>query len=128
MGILATILLVCAAGALAFFYLGVWSTVRHTSLPIPTLADEAAYPPISLLKPIKGTEEALEQNLRSFFEQDYPAPFELVFASCEDGDPGIAPPAPPTQIRPFGSPFGFACISAMTASSVVPLASWPRIR
>ena len=43
MGILATILLVCAAGALAFFYLGVWSTVRHTSLPIPTLADEAAY-------------------------------------------------------------------------------------
>ena len=90
MGILATILLVCAAGALAFFYLGVWSTVRHTSLPIPTLADEAAYPPISLLKPIKGTEEALEQNLRSFFEQDYPAPFELVFASCEDGDPGIA--------------------------------------
>ena len=56
MGILATILLVCAAGALAFFYLGVWSTVRHTSLPIPTLADEAAYPPISLLKPIKGTD------------------------------------------------------------------------
>ena len=32
----------------------------------------------------------MEPNLRSFFEQDYPAPFELVFASCEDGDPGIA--------------------------------------
>ncbi|MCA9576922.1 MAG: glycosyltransferase [Polyangiales bacterium] len=89
MGTLAIILLLCAAGAVGLFLLGVWSTVRHTSLPTPTIEDDA-YPPISLLKPIKGTEESLEQNLRSFFEQDYPAPFELVFASCEDGDPGIA--------------------------------------
>ena len=89
MGTLAIILLLCAAGAVGLFLLGVWSTVRHTSLPTPTIEDDA-YPPISLLKPIKGTEESLEQNLRSFFEQDYPAPFELVFASCEDDDPGIA--------------------------------------
>ena len=89
---LVIILLLCSAAALGLFYLGVWSTVRHTSLPTPPSGDEDldAFPAISLLKPIKGTEEALETNLRTFFEQDYPGELELVFSSCEDHDPGIA--------------------------------------
>ncbi len=88
--------LACLAGALIsavmFFGLGVWSTRRHLRLgrAAATLED-AAYPPISLLKPVKGTEEDLEANLRTFFEQDYPGPLEIVFASEDPAtDPGMA--------------------------------------
>ena len=45
--------------------------------------------PISVLKPLHGLDEGLEQNLRTFFEQDYPA-FELLFAAREEDDPGLA--------------------------------------
>ena len=47
-------------------------------------------PPVSLLKPLKCDEDDLEQNLRSFFELDYPAPLEIVFAATETDDPGLA--------------------------------------
>ncbi len=82
------ILLGCSATAFVFFAIGVVATLRHTTRRPFSLADDA-YPAISLLKPLKGTEEALEANLRSFFEQDYPAPFEVVFAITTPDDPGL---------------------------------------
>ncbi len=42
--------------------------------------------PISILKPLAGLDLDLESNLRSFFEQDYPA-FELLFALRNEEDP-----------------------------------------
>ncbi len=45
--------------------------------------------PISVLKPLDSLDEGLEQNLRSFFEQDYPN-FELLFAARDPDDPGLA--------------------------------------
>lgn len=41
-----------------------------------------------MLKPVSGDEPELEQNLRSFFEIDYPN-YELLFAAREDGDPAL---------------------------------------
>ncbi len=83
----ASILLLASVFALLFFGVGVWATIRHTRRRLPVLADEAL-PPVSILKPLKGTEESLAENLRSFLGQDYPA-FEVVFATTEADDAAL---------------------------------------
>jgi len=52
-----------------------------------TLADY--FPPVSLLKPLHGTEPGMEQNLESFFEQEYPGEFELLFCARHETDEGL---------------------------------------
>jgi len=46
------------------------------------------FPPVSVLKPLHGTEEGLERNLESFFLQDYPE-FELLFCARHETDEGL---------------------------------------
>ena len=46
-------------------------------------------PPVTILKPLCGLEPALEDNLTSFFEQDYPE-YEIIFGARDDRDPAIA--------------------------------------
>jgi ceramide glucosyltransferase len=49
-------------------------------------------PPLSVLKPLHGTEPDLEGNLESFFEQDYPEfqpEFELLFCARHETDEGL---------------------------------------
>jgi ceramide glucosyltransferase len=89
MTLLAMVFGACALGSLVFYGMGLASTLRHlrSSPPRP---NGDPLPPLSLLKPIKGVEEALEPNLRTFFEQDYPAPLEVVFSSSDLDDPGMA--------------------------------------
>jgi ceramide glucosyltransferase len=45
-------------------------------------------PPVSVLKPLHGTEDGLERNLETFFEQEYPH-FELLFCARHESDPGL---------------------------------------
>ena len=44
--------------------------------------------PVSLLKAVHGLEPNLEENLESFFRQDYPE-FELIFCAREANDPAL---------------------------------------
>src|SRR5947208_3404915 len=46
------------------------------------------FPPVSVLKPLHGMEPQLQQNLESFFLQDYPA-FEIVFGARHETDPAL---------------------------------------
>lgn len=55
---------------------------REDQLPMTFL------PPISVLKPLHGTEPGLEENLQRFFEQDYPD-FELLFCARQETDAGL---------------------------------------
>ncbi len=50
---------------------------------------EVGTPPISVLKPVKGAESDFAENIRTFFEQDYPD-FELVFSVADGNDPAVA--------------------------------------
>ena len=46
-------------------------------------------PPLSVLKPLHGTEPGMEANFISFFEQAYPAPWELLFCARTEADEGL---------------------------------------
>jgi ceramide glucosyltransferase len=89
MSVLTPLLLASAAVATGVYLLFFVSTLLHLrgrrtppSLP--------SYPPLSLLKPLKGLEEDLEGCLESFFLQQYPGELELVFASASRDDPALA--------------------------------------
>ena len=58
-----------------------WVTRRRAGLPDWT-------PPITIYKPLKGLDEGLEENLRSFFHLDYPV-YQLLFCVADGDDPAI---------------------------------------
>jgi len=47
-------------------------------------------PPITILKPLHGAEPSLYANLASFCNQDYAAPFQIVFGIADSADPAAA--------------------------------------
>src|SRR6516165_211988 len=48
----------------------------------------AAFPPVTLLKPLCGIEPGLEAHLTSFFEQQYPN-YEIIFGARHADDPAL---------------------------------------
>lgn len=46
--------------------------------------------PVSLLKPLKGADTTTEPCLRSWFQQDYPAPVQILFGADSADDPACA--------------------------------------
>jgi ceramide glucosyltransferase len=83
--VLVVTLLALVAGALVYQVLTIVAAVRYRGVRPPR---SGVAPPISILKPLAGAEEGLEENLVSFFKQDYPA-FEILFAVRSAADPAI---------------------------------------
>lgn len=52
-------------------------------------AGNSTLPPVTVLKPLHGTEPLLEECLESFFRQDYPD-YELIFGARLQSDPALA--------------------------------------
>jgi ceramide glucosyltransferase len=59
---------------------------RYLAISLPALKE---LPGISILKPLCGQDDHLEENLRSFFTQDYPD-YEILFAVDRIDDPAVA--------------------------------------
>lgn len=106
--LLLAVLSALLAGSLVYCVLTIIAAVRYRAVRPAKL--EAA-PPISILKPLAGVDEGLEDNLRTFFEQRYPA-FEILFAVRNFKDPAIAVaerlraayPAIPSRLIVTGEP------------------------
>lgn len=82
----ALLLLAFLTASLVYCALTVIAAARYRAV-VP--AKPPALPPISILKPLAGADEGLEENLRTFFEQRYPQ-FEILFAVRSAEDPAIA--------------------------------------
>ncbi len=85
-----TIFALCAAISIVgiILYLlqagATWSLLRRQQKPA---ADEPDHtPPVSILKPLKGLDDNLFDNLASFCTQDYPA-YEVIFCLQNHNDP-----------------------------------------
>ncbi len=85
MTVAAVLLLALVAGSVVYCILVVAaarSYLAQQTVPLKTPE------PISVLKPLSGVDDGLEENLRSYFRQDYPE-FEILAAVREAGDPAI---------------------------------------
>ena len=84
-GIASGIVLALVAGAIVYSVLSMlaaWSYLKvHPKVG-------SATEPVSILKPLAGLDRGLESNLRTFFEQEYPA-FEILFAVRNASDPAV---------------------------------------
>jgi ceramide glucosyltransferase len=75
------------AGSLVYCVLVVVAVRSYLRQPVPPLP--ATLPGISILKPLHGLDLGLEDNLRTFFTQDYPC-YELLLATRDPADPALA--------------------------------------
>lgn len=82
----ALVVLALVAGSTAFCVLVVVAARRYSTVRPP---DPSSYPPLSVLKPLAGVDLGLEENLRSFFTQDY-ADYEILCAVRGAEDPAVA--------------------------------------
>jgi ceramide glucosyltransferase len=64
-----------------------WLALSWVTRPRRRLPDFT--PPVTIFKPLKGEDEGLEENLRSFFRLDYPT-YQLLFGVADADDPAIA--------------------------------------
>src|SRR5215472_6075223 len=85
MVVIISILSVLLTGSLVYCVLVMLATRKYLSAKLPSAGNAT---PISVLKPLCGHDEGLEENLRSFFEQEYPC-FEVLLAVHHESDAAV---------------------------------------
>ena len=86
--IIETLAVAGAVSGVAYYALCLWSAVRF--LQARKAADKSVRPtqPVSILKPLRGTDPEMYESFRSHCLQDYPE-YEIVFGVSDANDPAI---------------------------------------
>jgi len=82
---------VCGLVLVALGVLSAFITTVATRLVLraPSPPEPKEWPPVSILKPLKGVDPGLEENLESFLALDYPN-YEIILGTAEADDPAFA--------------------------------------
>lgn len=75
--------------ALGLFFLLLMALSQRALLSDRPPPPPEKFPPVSILKPLKGVDADLKENLRSIFRLDYPE-FEVILGTEDPGDPALA--------------------------------------
>jgi ceramide glucosyltransferase len=90
--ILRTVLTVAVVGTISssiYYLLCLWSATKFLrGRKAPGEASAPDLPPISILKPLKGTDPEIYESFRSHCLQDYPE-YEIIFGVSDPNDPAI---------------------------------------
>jgi ceramide glucosyltransferase len=90
LGIVQIVALIGTVSSAIYYLLCLWSAAKF--LRERSAASETRtppFPPISILKPLKGTDPEIYESFRSHCLQDYPQ-YELIFGVSDPNDPAIA--------------------------------------
>lgn len=82
-------LFICDAGALfgIFYMVSAGILVRRFFARAP--AEPDSFPPVTVIKPLRGNERMLLENLSSFCQQDYPCAVQFLFGVQDPDDPAL---------------------------------------
>jgi ceramide glucosyltransferase len=83
--IIAGVLMCCAIG---YYVACLYAASRFLAHRHDSSWPSGALPPVSILKPLKGTDPQIYESFRTHCLQDYPA-YEIVFGVSESDDPAI---------------------------------------
>jgi ceramide glucosyltransferase len=75
--------------ALGLLFALLMALAQRGALRAPAPPAPPLYPPVSILKPLKGADADLKENLRSIFRLDYPD-YEVILGTEEAHDPALA--------------------------------------
>ncbi|MHB8174447.1 MAG: bacteriohopanetetrol glucosamine biosynthesis glycosyltransferase HpnI [Nitrospirota bacterium] len=91
MQVILAILLLLWLSSAAYYIISAYCLASFYKIAPPQIAvpPEDNFPSITVLKPIKGAEDGLYENLKSFIEQDYPS-FQVIFGVSSRSDPAYA--------------------------------------
>lgn len=75
----------------AYYLICLWAAARFArrSKAAAGRLASSAYPPVSILKPLKGTDPEIDESFRSHCHQDYPE-YEIIFGVSDLDDPAVA--------------------------------------
>jgi ceramide glucosyltransferase len=89
--IVLAVALIGTASSAVFLGLAVLGVIQFRSdarRQLTSIPDDTHLPRVSVLKPVHGLEARLEENIESFFRQDYPD-YEILFAADAADDPAL---------------------------------------
>jgi ceramide glucosyltransferase len=86
--VIAVFLTVSSMGYYAFCIVCAFRFLRERKNADKSVGATQAYPPVSICKPLKGTDPEMYENFRSHCLQDYPE-YEIIFGVSDPDDPAI---------------------------------------